>query len=125
MDGWGFAAVGAFVAAGFGVDYVWFLRHNLLPKGDIGMRVKKAYAFAVDFEEEEDGSWSVDIPAVPVCAAWGFTKAEALEALQDLAQMYFEVLMEYNDPLPDGIEVYEIICGGEVVAKPEMVTVEI
>ena len=89
------------------------------------MRVKKAYAFAVDFEQEEDGCWSVDIPAVPVCAASGFTKAEALEALQDLTQMYFEVLMEYNDPLPDGIEVYEIIGGGEVVASPEMVTVEI
>ena len=73
------------------------------------------------------GGWELErgYPAVPGCAAWGFTKAEALEALQDLAQMYFEVLMEYNDPLPDGIEVYEIIGGGEVVAKPEMVTVEI
>ena len=28
------------------------------------MRSKKAYAFAVDFEQEEDGSWSVDIPAL-------------------------------------------------------------
>ena len=54
------------------------------------MRVKKSYVFAVDFEQEEDGRWSVDIPAVPVCAAWGFTREEALENLQDLTQGYLK-----------------------------------
>ena len=72
------------------------------------MRVKKTYAFAVDFEQEEDGSWSVDIPTIPACAAWGGTKAEALENLQDLTQGYLEVLLEYGDPLPKGIESSEI-----------------
>ena len=89
------------------------------------MRVKKTYAFAVDFEQEADGRWSVDIPAVPVCAAWGYTKKEAIEALQDLTQIYFEVLLEYNDPLPEGIEAYEIFQGDATMAHPEMVTVEI
>ena len=34
-----------------------------------------------------------------VCAATGYTREEALEALQDLTQAYFEVLLEDNDPL--------------------------
>ena len=33
------------------------------------MRIKKTYTFDVDFEQEEDGFWSVDIPALGVCAA--------------------------------------------------------
>ena len=72
------------------------------------MRVKKTYALAVDFEQEEDGSWSVDIPAIPACAAWGGTKEEALENLQDLTQSYLDVLLEYGDPLPKSLESSEI-----------------
>ena len=76
------------------------------------MRVKKTYALAVDFEQEEDGSWSVDIPAIPACAAWGVTREEALENLQDLTQSYLEVLLEFGDPLPKGLE------SGEIGEKP-------
>ena len=72
------------------------------------MRVKKTYALAVDFEQEDDGSWSVDIPAIPACAAWGDTREEALENLQDLTQAYLEVLLEYGDPLPNGVKSCEI-----------------
>lgn len=89
------------------------------------MRVKKTYAFAVDFEQEEDGSWSVDIPVLGVCAAWGFTKEEALENLQDLTQGYFEVLVEYGDPLPVGIDSCEITPGNESIPCSELVTVVI
>ena len=89
------------------------------------MQVKKTYAFAVDFEQEEDGLWSVDIPALGVCAASGYTREEALEALQDLAQAYFEVLLESGNGLPEGIESYETITGSEAGADPEVVTVQI
>ena len=89
------------------------------------MRVKKTYVFDVDFELEEDGRWGVDIPAVPVCAAWGFTKEEALENLQDLTQGYFEMLVEYGDPLPDGVDSCEIPPGNEVMLNSETVTIVI
>jgi len=89
------------------------------------MRVKKTYVFAVDFEKENDGRWSVDIPAVPVCAAWGFTKEEALENLQDLTQGYFEMLVEFGDPFPEGIDSCEVTLESQVVATPEAVTVSI
>ena len=89
------------------------------------MRLKKIYAFAVDFEQEEDGSWSVDIPVLGVCAAWGSTKEEALENLQDLTQGYFEVLLEHGDPLPNGIDSCEITPGKEAMPGPETVTIVI
>ena len=89
------------------------------------MRVKKTYALSVDFEQEEDGSWSVDIPLLGVCAAWGFTKGEALENLQDLTQGYFEVLLEHGDPLPEGLEVCEIAPGKGTTPRLESVTIVI
>ena len=89
------------------------------------MKIKKTYAFAVDFEQEEDGLWSVDVPAVPACAASGYSKKQALEALQDLTQAYFDVLIQYNDPLPEGIESYKIVLGSERSRGAEVVTVNI
>ena len=89
------------------------------------MKTKKTYAFEVDFEQEADGLWTVDLPAVPTCAASGSSKEQALEALQDLTQAYFEVLVKYNDPLPEGIDSYEVVPGGEMLPGLEVVTVSI
>ncbi len=61
----------------------------------------KTYIFAVDVEQEEDGRWSADVPTLPGCAAWGYTKEEALEAIQDTAKAYLEVLFEDGRPLPE------------------------
>ena len=57
------------------------------------------------------------IPSLPGCATWGYTKEEAMEALQDAAQAYIEVLLEDGDPLPRGEEeVANIIPGSEFVS---------
>ena len=87
------------------------------------MRVKKTYALPVDFEQEEDGSWSVDIPSIPACAAWGGTREEALENLQDLAQNYLEVLLEHGDALPKGIESSDTDEGSKTFLGVESITV--
>ena len=76
----------------------------------------KTYIFKVEVEQEEDGRWSADIPILPGCAAWGFTKEEALEALREGTQAYLEVMMEHNDPLPQEGEEVRIIPGSEIVA---------
>ncbi len=60
----------------------------------------KTYVFSVEVEQEEDGRWSAEIPALPGCAAWDYTKEKALEALRDSAEMYLEVLKEYGDHMP-------------------------
>jgi predicted RNase H-like HicB family nuclease len=76
----------------------------------------KTYIFKVEIEQEEDGRWSADIPALSGCAAWGYTRKEALEALQEGAQAYLEVMIEHNDPLPqEAGEEVRILPGSEVV----------
>ena len=76
----------------------------------------KTYVFKVEVEQEEDGRWSAEIPVLPGCATWGYTKEETLEALREGAQAYLEVLAEHNDPLPtEAEEEVRIIAGAEVV----------
>ena len=60
----------------------------------------KTYIFRAEVEQDEDGRWGAEIPVLPGCAAWGYTRKEALEALQDTAQAFLKVMMEHNDPLP-------------------------
>ena len=76
----------------------------------------KTYIFRVDVEQEEDGRWSADIQILPGCAAWGYSKEEALEAIQEGAQAFLEVMIEHNDPLPKDGEEVTIIPGSEIVA---------
>jgi len=60
----------------------------------------KTYVFRVEVEQDEDGRWGAEIPTLPGCAAWGYTKEEALEALRGGAQVYLEVLFEDGRSLP-------------------------
>ena len=60
----------------------------------------KTYVFRAELEQDEDGRWGAEIPALPGCATWGYTKEEALEALQEATQAYLEVLAENKQPLP-------------------------
>ena len=75
------------------------------------------YVFKAEVYEEEDGRWSSRIGILPGCAAWGYTREEALEALQDGAELYLECMLDYGDPIPE----VEIPASGETTVT---VTVE-
>ncbi len=78
----------------------------------------KTYIFKVELEQDEDGRWGAEIPTLPGCAAWGYTREEALEALRDGAQAYLEVLLEDGRSLPKEAEEEAI-----VISDSEVVTV--
>ncbi|HLG10893.1 MAG TPA: type II toxin-antitoxin system HicB family antitoxin [Dehalococcoidia bacterium] len=60
----------------------------------------KSYIFRVEVEQDEDGRLSAVVPALPGCAVWGLTIEDALEAIQDAAQAYVEILIEDGRPIP-------------------------
>jgi predicted RNase H-like HicB family nuclease len=60
----------------------------------------KSYIFRVELEPDEDGRWSAVVPALSGCAVWGHTVEEALEAIQDAAQTYVQILIEDGRPIP-------------------------
>jgi predicted RNase H-like HicB family nuclease len=51
---------------------------------------------------------------LPGCAAWGYTKEEALQAIQDAAEAYIEDMIEAGETLPSQ---------GVVIAEAPVVTV--
>lgn len=69
----------------------------------------RTYIFRIELEEEEDGRWSVWVPALPGCASWGNTKDEALENIQDAIKACLEVLLEEGRPIPCEPEEVQVI----------------
>jgi len=67
----------------------------------------KTYFFKVDLTQEEDGRWSAWIEALPGCAAWGYTREEALQAINDAATLYIEDMLEAGDELPNDVIVMD------------------
>ena len=64
----------------------------------------KTYIIPVELEKEEDGRWSAWVKALPGCVAWGYTRDEALQALNEAAQAYIEVMVEKGQSIPEEIE---------------------
>lgn len=50
--------------------------------------------YRVELERDEDGRWSAWIEGLPGCAAWGYTREEALAGLKDVAIAYVEDMIE-------------------------------
>ena len=58
----------------------------------------KTYILQAELEQdEEDGRWSARIKSLPGCGVWGYTREEALLALQPAAKMFIEVMLEAGD----------------------------
>ena len=64
------------------------------------MVLMKTYVFRVEIEQEEDGRWSAEVPTLPGCATWGYTKEEALRSIQEAPRLYIDSLLEHGDPIP-------------------------
>ncbi len=60
----------------------------------------KSYVFRIELAKEEDGRWSAWIDALPGCAAWGYTRDEAVKAIQHAAEAYVEDILEAGEEVP-------------------------
>ena len=58
------------------------------------------YVFKAEVYEEDDGRWSSRVGILPGCAAWGYSREEALEALQNGAELYLEDMLECGERIP-------------------------
>ena len=60
--------------------------------------------FRVMIEQDEDGMYVVECPALPGCVSQGRTREEALRNIQDAIKGYLESLKKHNEPIPPPIE---------------------
>lgn len=64
------------------------------------MRVK----YRVLIEEDEDGVFVAEVPALPGCVSQGDTRAEALQNVREAIEGYLESLKAHDEPIPPAIE---------------------
>ena len=66
--------------------------------------------FRVHIEQDEDGIFVAEVPALPGCVSQGSTRKEALENAQEAMEVYIESLEAHGDPIPPAIteEIIEI-----------------
>ena len=53
--------------------------------------------YRAELEQDEDGRWSGWIEDLPGCAAWGYTRDDALAALKDAAVAYVEDMVDAGE----------------------------
>ena len=54
-----------------------------------------------EFEEAEEGGYTVTVPDLPGCISEGDTFEEALDMGRDALHSYLAVAQEYGDPIPE------------------------
>lgn len=64
--------------------------------------------FVVTLEQDENGIWVVDCPAIPGCVSQGTTRDEALLNIQDAIAGCLEVRAELGMPLAVETEQVEV-----------------
>lgn len=68
------------------------------------------FKFRVLVEQDEDGVFVAEVPALPGCITQGSTRKEALANVQEAMELYIESLEAHGDPIPPAIteEIVEI-----------------
>ena len=55
--------------------------------------------FRVVIEQDEDGAFVAECPALPGCVSQGITRSEALANIKDAIAGYIESLHKHNEPV--------------------------
>ena len=55
--------------------------------------------FNVTMEQDEDGAWVTECPAIPGCVSQGKTRQQALDNIKEAIALCFEVRAERELPL--------------------------
>lgn len=68
-------------------------------------------SYRVIIEQDEDGVFIVECPALPVCISQGKTREEAIKNIEDAIKGYIESLKAHDEPIFPSItkEVIEVV----------------
>jgi len=84
---------------------------------------KRELTYTVVLMREEDGGYSVSVPALKGCHTQGDDLPEALWMTQDAIQGYLSVLEEDGDPIPPDVDTVALDLGDGKEALVYKVTV--
>jgi len=59
--------------------------------------------YRIIIDQDEDGVFIVNCPALPGCLSQGKTREEAIKNIKDAIEGYIESLKKHNEPIPPSI----------------------
>jgi antitoxin HicB len=59
--------------------------------------------YRVLLQQDEDGAWVAEVPALPGCVSQGRTRDEAVANVREAMAAYVESVEEHGDPVPPPI----------------------
>lgn len=74
---------------------------------DLGAMVTH-HEFEVVLTPEEEGGYSVSVPALPGCTSQGQTREEALAMIREAIELDLASLEAHGDPLPAPVEIERV-----------------
>ena len=79
----------------------------------------------VEPDEEEEGNWFAEVPILAGCALSCYPLEHVLDSIQDMAQTMLEMMIEYGDQLPEGLDSCETAPGRESAYSMEAISVSV
>jgi predicted RNase H-like HicB family nuclease len=76
--------------------------------------------YRVLIEQDEDGVYVAEVPALPGCISQGQTRVEAVEGNREAIAAYIEGLEAHDEPIPPSIteELVEVRVWASCLASP-------
>jgi len=88
-----------------------FQKQLIRSYSDLTIRQEDNVKYRVFIEQDKDGVFVAEVPALPGCISQGSTRKEALQNIQEAITVYVESLKALNEPIPPSIheEVVEVV----------------
>ena len=71
--------------------------------------------YNIQLRKENEGGYTVIVPALPGCITYGETVDEAIERAKEAVELYVEELAERGEPIPDDSRTLELSIHVEAV----------
>ncbi len=65
--------------------------------------MRLVYTVVIWEDQESQGWWNAEVPALPGCVSCGQSYEQALEKIQEAIAGYIAVMIEHGDPIPQDI----------------------
>jgi predicted RNase H-like HicB family nuclease len=65
-------------------------------------------ALSIEVEQEDDGRWLAEVPAIPGVMAYGETREEAIGRVQALSLRVLADRLDHGEPVPQMTSVFAV-----------------
>jgi predicted RNase H-like HicB family nuclease len=65
------------------------------------------YTYKIHLHKEDEGGFTVTVPALPGCVTYGENVDEAIDMAKEAIQLYLEELKERGETIPDDSKTLE------------------